>query len=46
MILKVVLPRCSLRWCHKPDILQIKYPVLVIIGCLDIFSNENIGSSK
>jgi|TARA_B110000444_G_scaffold233493_1_gene243058 hypothetical protein len=31
---------------NKSDKLHIKYPVLVIIGCPDIFSDENIGKSK
>ena len=31
---------------HQSDTLQVQSPVLVIIGCLDIFSAENIGKSK
>ena len=30
----------------QSDTLQIEYPVLVIIGCQDIFPAENIGKSK
>ena len=31
---------------HQADTLQVQSPVLEIIGCLDIFSAENIGKSK